>query len=461
MSERNPMESLFSAKAESGVIGGILINPQSFHQAIHHMTVDDFYIHSNRYMWEAIAHLLEDGVDVDTITLRSQLDRMGHEDVHDGMIIGVMNDVPSSLHIVSYAKELAELGARRRLYYSANDAVKKAFDLTVPLDVGEVAEDMYVSVRTRGKTAEAWDGALDEFHLDLLERMETPYSDVWGMSYGRGFTKLNRATGGAHTSEFVILAGEPGIGKSVIVGDWVAEFSLQERGAVYSMEMPSNTWIRRLVSRQSHESARNLMRGELQDSASVMRAINDLRNNKIFLSDHEEWSSDELRADLTRLVHQKGIKWVVIDHMGLLSDVGDDPAQSTRVAQRLRKTARKLELHMMTIAPVTKDGMQGTIPNMSNVRGSGEVLHEADVVYWLNPFTPLTEADKTALKQMTGEQKYNTHNRMRTFFTLKGRHLSDPNMHKHLSFAQERPTLAEADFPPVVAREMPVPYSDN
>ena len=444
------LAELHNKGAEDGVVGGLLINPDAYYTAVQYMDADDFYIQTNRYIFEAIGALHDANKDIDIVMVQNQLIRDGHEDVTPAMVTRIMNNVPSSMHVKSYAQECREWGDRRRVVLGGQQALQMAFDLSTPLNVADAHDRMYASARVMGKSAELWTGALDEFHTDLIDRMETPYQDVWGMSYGGGFTKLNRATGGAHPSEFVIVAGEPGIGKSVVVGDWTAQFSLQDYGAVYSMEMPANTWIRRHVSREAHESARNLMRGELDDVSGVMSAIDSLRNRKIFLSDHEEWSSDELRSDLIRLKHKHNIQWAVIDHMGLLSDAGDDIAESTRVAQRLRKTARKLDIHIMTIAPVTKDGMQGAIPNMSNVRGSGEVLHEADVVYWVNPFTAMSQREKEQLKSQPAEQRYQTLNRCRTFFILKGRHLTNSNMHTHLAFAEERPTLAETEpFPRV------------
>lgn len=456
----------YSREAEEATIGSSLINPDCIPSVRGVVKPSDFYIHRNVWVWTAIVKLDENSEPIDIVTVTEELDKMGKLAEIGGAayITKLLNNVPSSLHAEAYAKRVAETAQRRKLIEIANEIAKHAYDESVDLSLGKMTDGIYQVTTSRLKRAAPWQEGLGRFQTDLEERMAAPYKDVWGMSYGNGFTRLNELTGGAQTGEFCIIAGKPGAGKSVIVADWVSEWSKNNWVAVYSMEMPEDVWIRRHVSREAGVSTRDLLRGEVQEnSGSVFRAIKSLQSRKIILSDREDWTSDELRADLTRLKHKYDIQAVVIDHMGLLSDTSDsDITQSKIVAQRIRKAARALDIHIVAISAVTKEGFSDGYPTMKDVRGSGEVLHEADLVYWLNGFTPVTAADKKAVDEMSGQEKFQAKESMRTFFILKGRHLTGSNLKfKHLAFAHQRPTLAETVFPPEAQIEMPTPYKED
>jgi len=456
-----------SIEAEQATLGAILINPSAITDVMGVVKASDFYIQRNAWIWETILRLDEEGRPIDYLLIVEELEKADQLKKIGGSayLTKLMTEVPSSLHAKHYAKVIADSAQRRRMLKIAQELATTAYDEDKPLSVGELTEEIFTTISSNDKGAEQWSEAVDDFSVDLGERIATPFKEVWGLSYGNGFTSLNRVTGGAQQSELAIIAGPPGEGKSIVVGDWVSSWSQKALGAVYSLEMPANVWIRRQVSRLSGVAVMDMLKGQLdaEQQRSILEVTKVLKARGIFLSDHEDWTSDEIRADLTRLKHKHNIKWAVIDYLGLLSDVTDDDIEKSKVVtQRIRKTCRALDIHILGVSSVNKMGMGGGVPTMANVSGSGRVLHEADVVYWMNEFIPMSANDKEAFKALSPQEKSDVTNSMRTFFILKGRHLVNSNLSKHLCFAKNRPTLAEATFPQEVQLPpMKVPYKDD
>ena len=380
-SEKQP--ELFSVENEESLIGAVVIDPAVFPML--GITPEHFFIQRLGDVWRAIDSLYLANTAIDFVTICDELGKMGKLDYIGGQsyLMRLINQTPSSLHVQDYARTVKEYYRRRKWKDIAGKVARAAFDLDVELEkeasliVDEIltvvqSDDAAVHISNYAKQV------LDE----VYERMNDP-KDIWGIP--TGFIDFDEITGGLQLGELLYLSGEPGIGKSILAAQMAKQMAAAEYpGVVYSLEMQGKQVVRRWLSADAQVITRNIKTGRIDDGQfqRIGKEVEIQEKLPLYLSDSALWNTATMRADLARLKVQKGVQWFVVDYAYLLQDgAGLSETDKTGfVSQQMKAICRSLNLAGIVIHSLTKEGIKNTMPEGVNLRGSGQMFYDTDLL---------------------------------------------------------------------------------
>jgi replicative DNA helicase len=246
----------------------------------------------------------------------------------------------------------------------------------------------------------AWD-VIDQLEQDIVERQKNP-RDVWGVHYAWPF--LSIITGGKQKQELIILAGEPGVGKSWFAHQDALYTALGSPSQnipstpvlVWSGEMPQKQVYRRMFEMLGVPK-RNMLTGNM--SEADWQFFNEAKamivNSPIYVSD-APLELKGIRGMLEREIGEHGIVQAVFDYDWLISSPGQNEIeQSQNISREMKQLSRELNISIILISSVNKMGMDTANDNVTkaNVSGSGKKLHDADVIYILTKFNEKKSQD--------------------------------------------------------------------
>ena len=430
-----------SRSAEEALIGSILIDPASFDVASQFLTGSDFYIVKHRWTWEAFEQLRMTGTALDYLTTCKELDHAGRLQEAGGpaWLTGLVNQSPTSIHAEAYAREVKECAIRRELLATANRLAMSAYDMQAPIDMtlADTGHDLErLQSHSTGHEVDTLAPVLTAVCDELAVRAANP-CDIWGIPIG--LPKLDNETGGQQPGELTLLAGEPGLGKTWFAIGAALEMATHEPGAFFTLEMGKEAITRRILAATSGIRSHALRSGRVDDNdwVKIGKAVQELESLPFYLDDRSR-DTGGLRASLARLKRNGGIKWFVLDYLMLLEDYGNSETEKTgNISRALKHICIDLDLAGFVIHSVTKAGMDKVgmeAANKSNLRGSGQVIYDADLVLYLTEFEP----DSSRVFYTDEEKK-----RLATLWVKKGRELEDPRIRVHLTRRNGGPLWAE------------------
>jgi replicative DNA helicase len=252
--------------------------------------------------------------------------------------------------------------------------------------------DLNRNIELSNKRVTSITDAADEVEKEVKERSQNPV-EVWGIPYA--FPYLSTLTGGKQTGELIILAGEPKVGKSWFVYQDALQTAIDETPVyIWSGEMPRKQVMRRMYQLLGVHG-RNMRTGHMTpedwDAMTDARAL--VLNSPLYIDDAPMRLTD-LRSILLHEKMEHGIKQFVIDYAYLVDAPGKDEIERTsNVSRTMKNICRELDLAGVLITSVNKTGMDSTSETAvkSNIRGSGQQIHDSDVVYLLTKFSPASD----------------------------------------------------------------------
>lgn len=415
MSENELPSQIFSDQAERALLGALIINPDGVN--LLDVIAEDFYVHRNRWIFEAMTSLRRRKLDLDYITLIDELDTRGKlEEIGGPAYLSLLvNETASSLNAGDYAEIIKDKARRRAVLVHAQSLAKAAYGSEPPDEaIMKAIEQLTVSMRlTAG--ARPFAEFASSLYDDVEERSKNP-RDIFG--YETGLGDFDRVTGGLQPGEVLYIGGEPGIGKSILsvqMGFGMAEH--QHPGVIYSLEMLGMQVARRTVSAMARLETIKLKTGRMEgdDWSRFVQGVEHASSLPVFLCDDGYMTTAALRADLARLIARYGIRWFVLDYLYLLSDGSgtmEPTARTELLSSRIKLICKEFQLAGITVNSVTKDG--------EDIRGSGQVKHDADIIVMLKEHQPDM--------QTMNVKKDN----MRTLVFKKARELAKPKAYLHL-----------------------------
>lgn len=380
---------LYSQEAEEAVLGAALINPD----VVRYLDIEPkhFYIQRHQWIWEAIT-TLDGRANVDIVTLSEELNRRGQLGPVGGMpfIATLSMAVPSSLGAESYARIVKDYSQRRTILQVASDLARAAYDAKTLDSVTAQAIDT-LALGTHSDQSLHIRDVVSEVYNEVEQRSKEP-RDVWGLE--TGFIDFDKATGGLQPGEVYYLAGEPGVGKSKLaIQMGINMGSKQIPGAIFSLEMGRKQLVRRSLSALAEVPTRNLKTGRM-DADEWTRfnyAVEQAANFPIYINDNSALTTTQLRAELSRLQARHHIAWGVVDYLLLMGDTegANETEKSAHLSRRIKSIAKSLDIALITVNSVTKDGMdEEKAANQKQIRGSGQVIHDADIIGILKKHIP-------------------------------------------------------------------------
>jgi len=238
-------------EAEEAVIGAVLINPEAYYDVAQFLQPDDFYIHRNRWIWEAFTRLHERRSPIDFLTVSSELEQAGHlaEIGGPAYLTALVNQVPSSLHAEAYGRMVEEAAVRRKMLTAANEIAKLAYNQAQSVEtVMDEAEKAIFGVGERRlrRDVEPIQQVLSEYY-DRIDQLSQRTDEIYGVP--TGLIDIDRLLGGLQKSDLLIIAGRPGSGKTGFLLS-VAKNAAQKHKkhvAIFSLEMSNEQLVQRLI----------------------------------------------------------------------------------------------------------------------------------------------------------------------------------------------------------------------
>jgi replicative DNA helicase len=406
-----------SREAEEAVLGAVLINPEAYYDVAQFLRADDFYIHRHRWIWETFNRLHENRSPLDLLTVAEDLDRMGvlAEVGGPAYLTVLINNVPTSLHAESYGRIVEQTAIRRKMLAAANDIAKLAFqeDISIETVMDDAEKAIFgVSERRMTRDLKTIHQVLDEYfdRIDLLSRRG---DEIFGVP--SGFIDLDRLLEGMQPSDFIIIAGRPGTGKTAFMLSAAknAAQTYKKHVAIFSLEMSNEQLVQRLISQETGIDSQRLRTGKLleEEWPIFTHAVEVLSDTVVFLDDTPALTPLQLRTKCRRLHLEWNLDLVIVDYLQLMSSGlrSENRVQEVSyISRNMKVLARELNVPVLAAAQLSRaiEQRADKEPQLSDLRESGSLEQDADVVMFIHRPEMY---EKDTLKQNLAEIKIAKH----------------------------------------------------
>ncbi len=385
-----------SLEAEAAVLGSMIIDPVCISEVVNVLSTEAFYRIEHQHIFDALIALYEKnrGGAIDAVLLRDELKKRKQLDEVGGVeYIGrVMESVPSSANVVYYAGIVKDKMMLRELITVAGEILDEAYnaagETSEKLDEAERKIFMVTDKRITGAAVPLKDLLTRAY--ELIERREG--SHVTGLA--TGFHELDDLTCGLQNGEMIIVAGRPSMGKTSLALNMAEYIGVQEKVPVviFSLEMGRQQLAERFLCSNSEIDASLVRKGLLSTEhyERLVEACVAVAEAPIFIDDTSTLTPLELRAKARRLKGMHDIRCVIVDYLQLMSAgrsrIESRQQEITLISRYLKALARELNIPVVVLSQLNRspEGREGHRPRMSDLRESGSIEQDADVVMLLH-----------------------------------------------------------------------------
>ncbi len=390
-------------EAEQATLGSVLLDGEALERVIPIIREKDFYRAAHRKVFESIIKLYDRGEAIDLITLTDELRASGnlHACGGPGYISQLTSAVPTSANVEYYARIVREASIRRRLLRIAAEITADAQDESqeVRVIVDEAEKRIFEIGEEHAEDAIKDIKKVVTQTVRAIERLHNSHDDYTGVP--SGFAELDRMLSGFQDSDFVVVGARPGMGKTALALTMAANMSVHKQVPVgfFSLEMSDQAIMQRLLAMESRTPSQKIRTGNLRpaDLASLMEAASQIYDAPLYISDTPSLKLLDLRAIARRMVSRSGVKIIFVDYITLVGAEDTSAPRHEQIAEisrSLKAMARELQIPIVALSQVSRDA-EGKQPTLANIRESGSIEQDADVVLLLhrNRATGRREAD--------------------------------------------------------------------
>ena len=378
--------------AEVCVLGSMILDKDGIGEIIPILRAEHFYRQDHRLIYDALISLYENNKPIDLVLLQDELDAQSQLESAGGAqyLVDLVNGVPSAANMVYYARIVRDKGMLRNLITTSSEINNMAYEARG--DVGEVmetAEQKIFEVTQQKITGQAV--KIKDIIVQVYESLEHRSGQmITGVA--TGFLELDELTCGLQRGEMIIIAARPSMGKTAL-GLNIAEnvgANSKMPVAIFSLEMGAQQLAERMLSGRAHINSHKLRQGLLTDNDynRLAETAGELSPAPIFVDDSPSLSPLELRAKARRLKLQQDIQLVVVDYLQLMHVAGVESRvqEVGQISRHLKALARELNVPVIAMSQLNRspEGREGHRPRMSDLRESGNIEQDADVVIMLH-----------------------------------------------------------------------------
>ena len=363
---------LNTVEPEDAVLGCVLLDNSVIDKLT--LTAEDFYSNKNRELFQTMQDMRSQGTPIDIITLSKKFPNRVKE------ITDYMSSVPTASAVDFYADQLMEDATKRRVIELAkrllNEANETEPDQLVAL-IKKTVDTMQVGSGEIATLSDIFDEVLEE--LSAPSKMtKTPYK------------RLNNIIGGYRAGAVYIVAARPGVGKTMFALQNAYDLASQGGVMFFSMEMGKNELVKRLISAEARVFADKVSRGELDEYEWKQIAKNRNKFQRdLIIEDRPGISVNKLRSAYRKAAKDRTINAIVVDYLGLMHDSRGGRSRYekvTNISNDLKQLARELNIPIIALHQLNREVESRTDPrpNLSDLRDSGAIEQDADVVMLLH-----------------------------------------------------------------------------
>ena len=381
---------------EKVVLGALMIDKDAFSMVSETLRPETFYEPRHQKIYNAIQTLSMNENPVDIMTVVDELKREGTIDDVGGApyIVELSSHVASSAHIEYHARILAQKYLARQLISYASIVETKAFDETQDVDelMQEAEGSLFeLSQRNMKKDYTQVDPVITKA-IDILQKAQANAGGLTGVP--TGYEELDKKTSGWQSSDLVIIAGRPAMGKTSFALSLAKNIAVDYNTpiAFFSLEMNNVQLVNRLISNVCEIPGNKMLNGQLapDEWERLDKNIRLLQGSPLYIDDTPGLSIFELRTKARRLVREKGVKIIMIDYLQLMTGTKrtDNRAQEVaEITRSLKLMAKDLKIPVVTCSQLNRQSASGKgkdhKPTMSELRESGSIEQDADIILLL------------------------------------------------------------------------------
>ncbi len=393
-SKQQPPQNL---EAEASLLGALLIDADALVKVADSISVQDFFDPRHQRIYEAVLALYEKRSPIDVLTLADQLKGNGFLDAVGGpaYLTELTNFVPTAAHAEQYAEIVAQKALRRRLITASQEIVGLGYDESKALrELIEEAETSLFQVSQQHVKQSIV--SLESILAESFERLDDLHKDkkkIRGVP--TGYRDLDNTLAGLQRSDLFVLAARPSMGKTAFVLNLAHQIAVQAKESVliFSLEMSKEQLVDRLLSMESGVNAWALRTGNLTDAdfEKIGLAMGTLSEAPIYIDDTPSITVGDLRTKARREAHKHPLGLIVVDYLQLMSggsrfSSSDNRVQEvSEISRGLKGVARELNVPLIALSQLSRsvDSRSPAIPVLSDLRESGSIEQDADVVAFL------------------------------------------------------------------------------
>lgn len=416
MADRLPPQNL---EAEQAVLGAIFLEPSSLTLASEALIPEDFYRGAHQRIFNAMLRLNDKGEAVDLITVTEELAASNQLEDVGGMsyLSELAGSVPTAANIEYYAKIVEEKSILRRLIRTATDIAQDGYSREDEVSVllGE-AEKNILEVSQR-KRAGAFHNIKDVLvrTYDNIETMHNRVGDITGIA--TGFAELDKMTAGFQRNDLIIVGARPSVGKTAFALNIAQNVATKtnENVAIFSLEMGAEQLVMRMLCAEGNIDAQRLRTGSLteDDWGKLIMAMGSLSNAGIFIDDTPGVKINDIRSKCRRLKQEHGLGMILIDYLQLILGSGrsgeNRQQEVSEISRSLKALARELEIPVIALSQLSRgvEQRQDKRPMMSDIRESGSIEQDADIVAFLyrDDYYDKESEDKNIIEIIIAKQR--------------------------------------------------------
>lgn len=383
----------YSLEAEQTVLGALLLDPSVLSVVLDSLKPESFYREQHREIFTIIIRMFGNGQNADIITIMNEAVAMGVFEttaMAKTYLKGIMESVPSIANIGSYCKIVEEKYYTRALINASKEIIEMASDgATDAKTLLDSAEQKIYDIR-QGKETNGL-ARIDEVVIEVYDRLQKitgPDKDKY-LGMKSGFTELDAVTSGLNNSDLLIIAARPGMGKTSFalnIATNIAKKSTKQV-VVFSLEMGKEQLVSRMLSSEALVNSNSLRTGRLSpdDWAKLASGAEALSKMQIFMDDSGGINVPQMKAKLRRM---KNLGLVVIDYLQLMEGAKKNSNRVNEISEitrQLKLMAKELKVPVITLSQLNRgaEGRQDHRPLLSDLRESGSIEQDADVILFL------------------------------------------------------------------------------
>lgn len=383
-----------SPEAEAAVLGSMLLDRECIGDVIEAIGADSFSLTEHRILFDAILSLYENNSEIDLVLLRDELKKRKSLEAVGGVdyLVRVAESVPSASNASYYADIVKEKAMLRELAHACgeilHEACEEAGDVGEKLDIAEKRIFEVTEKKIQGSVLPVKDLITQAF-----ESIESRKGGDGVTGVTTGFEELNQMLCGLQKGEMIIVAGRPSMGKTTFALN-IAEHIGVDEGlpvVIFSLEMSKHQLVERFLCSYSGVDSQSVRKGMLStdDMAKLTEAGGKLFEKPIYIDDTPGMTPLMIRAKCRRLKSRQDIQAVFIDYMQLMSlggRVESRQQEISTISRYLKSLARELEVPVVVLSQLNRgaEGREGHRPKMSDLRESGSIEQDADVIMLLH-----------------------------------------------------------------------------
>ena len=386
-----------SVEAEQAVLGGLLLDTSAWDNVADVIVPEDFYRPDHKLIFQAIAALATTSKPTDVVTVIGELERRSEAEQAGGLayVGSLARETPTAANVRAYADIVRERSILRQLVTAGTEIAGAVFnnDGETARELVDKAEQKVFEIAEMGFRGKGGAQPVRSLLPGVIDQIDEAFANPDKLrGLPTGFTDFDKMTGGLRPGDLVIIAGRPSMGKSTFAVNMAEYAALHPREkpasvAIFSLEMPSEQIITRMLSSIGGVPLQNLRSGKISDDdwVRITSATSQLSEAKIFIDETPALSPMELRARARRVKREHGLDLILVDYLQLMQVPGNKENRATEIGEisrGLKILAKELSCPVIALSQLNRsvEQRENKKPVMSDLRESGSIEQDADMI---------------------------------------------------------------------------------